>query len=72
VVLDVYHPVTGLEIDYEHVCRTCANYSMRTRRKVKIIGCKLAPEHDGKDFGQQRDAFLACVRWVEREKPRPS
>ena len=65
------HLVTGREIDYEHVCATCVNYTERTRLKVKIIGCKLAPELDGENFGQVRSAFPACDRWVDAQKPRP-
>lgn len=66
------HLVTGREIDYNHSCRTCAHYSARTRRKVKIIGCELARELDGENFGQVREAFPACDLWVDAEKPRPS
>lgn len=65
------HLVTGREIDYEHVCRDCVYYSDRTRNKVRIIGCRLAPELDGKMFGQVRDAFLACDGYIDAEKPRP-
>lgn len=65
------HQVTGCEVDYEHACRTCVHYSERTRQKVKIIGCALAPELDGQNFGQVRESFLACVKWVDAQKPRP-
>lgn len=65
------HLVTGREVDFEHVCRTCVHYSERTVRKVKVIRCAMAPEMDGDDFGQVRSAFLACDLWVDAQKPRP-
>lgn len=70
--IGVYHPVTGHPFDYEHLCRTCAHYSVRTRLKVKQICCALAPEHDGETFGQQREAFLACSRWSPRTQKAPA
>lgn len=60
------HPVTGREFDFEHVCRTCKHFSVKTRLKVKQVCCALAPALDGETFGQQRDAFLACDRWQAR------
>jgi hypothetical protein len=57
------HPVTGFEFDYEHICKTCAHYSERTRKKIEVIGCTLAPEKDGETFDQQRSAFPACTAW---------
>jgi hypothetical protein len=76
-VIDGYHrlhPVTGTEFDYEHVCRTCANFSSRTRMKVKVLGCALRPDLDGKSFDMQnREAFPACTHWTpDATKPRPS
>lgn len=65
------HLVTGREVDYDHTCNGCAHYSVRTRLKVKIIGCALAPELDGENFGQVRESFPACDAWVKTEKPRP-
>jgi hypothetical protein len=42
------HPVTSLPLDYEHVCRTCAHFTDKTRsiNKVKhrTIRCALDPE----------------------------
>ena len=66
------HPVTGLEFDYEHACATCACYTERTVRKLKVIGCTMAPEVDGETFGQQRESFPACVGWWPKRKKPPT
>lgn len=68
------HPITGEEFDYEHVCASCAHYAERTRRKVPIQTCALAPELDGQKIeGQHRPSMLACAKWVKHptRKPKP-
>ena len=58
------HPLTGYEFDYQHVCRTCAHFSVVTRKKVRVVRCALAPELDGDKLGgQQRDRLPACEAW---------
>ncbi len=70
------HPVTGYEFDYEHVCKSCAHFSVVTRKKVKVVRCALAPEKDGDKLGgQKREAFPACEAWQRvmtpvRRRPR--
>lgn len=64
------HPVTGFEFDYERACKSCAHFTVRTRRKVEQVCCALAPELDGETFGgQRRAAFPACEAWQQVMTP---
>lgn len=71
------HPITDLPFDYEHVCKTCAHFTDKTRtvRKVAFRTTRCALDPDDRNLadipGTVWTALPACAKHRPRDAKKP-
>jgi hypothetical protein len=74
VVTEHVHPITGLSLDYERCCNTCAHFTDKTRtlrgEKYRTIQCALDPQQRNLDNtpGTTWKALPGCSQHKPQEK----
>lgn len=65
------HPVTGLPLDFEHVCKTCIHFTDKTRSnrgvKYRTTKCDLDPEK--RNLADDRSTAWAALSACSQHQP---